>query len=181
MKARSRPQPCRACCVRVDAAHDVEEVRSISIFLEALGRACPPLVLWCALRQLDGLIVLCVDPTATVEGTAAAELAAAGIDRLDLLERCCLLCRLVERIFESTGGVASLPSAYTTMLSAFGLDWQEVWSARFVDSSSGHLLSGELEAIAPMLRAYLWQILERMHPLQQASTIDAMQGNMDEK
>ena len=146
---------------------------AVETFFTALCDACPSLLLWCLLRQLNELITRCVGEAQDSGSTAATSTSLGSsaslllnIPLLDLAERASRLTHLTELALlaesrtqgdasaKSASGQRSTPparsasatstsvsasgSAFTLLLTSFGLHWRDIWAARFIGGNRSH-------------------------------------------
>jgi len=159
---------------------------AVETFFSALCDACPSLLLWCLLCQLDELIVRCLGEAQDAGSTAAACTSLVSstsllldIPLLDLAERASRLTRLAELALlaesrtqgDASAKSASEPrstpparsasastsvssgSAFTLLLTSFGLHWRDIWTVRFIGGSISHEDSSNEETASGMRAA----------------------------
>ena len=183
----------------VSCAGSCSEFLTLSRFFDSFGRACPSILLWCLMSQLDQIILRCTEPIPAAAAAASDSAARQttrhqlpsdlrDFSRLMLIEQSCVLVQHIEGALMAmsgpppVGSIAAAPSALPAasssasavelLLSSFGFDWRGLWLGQFAAAESGHLHSRRLCVVSPMLLAALWSLLERMPPDIKLKSID---------
>ena len=171
---------------------------AVETFFSVLCDACPSLLLWCLLRQLDELITRRVGE-AQDAGSAAASSTSLGsstsllldIPLLDLAECASRLTHLAELALlaesrtqgdacakgasgprstpparsasAASTAVSSSGSAFTLLLTSFGLHWRDIWTARFIGGRKSHKNNSNEETASGMRAAALAPVSNDSH------------------